>query len=90
MSVTYLKNLVPVKFTGCNIPHINNFTIRFFQKKKKPFQVVCVKSMYFHFENLTIELHILYVLNTHIKFCANWILLIIQSIILHFMHNFKL
>ena len=46
--------------------------------------------MYFHFENLTIELHILYVFNTHIEFCANWILLIIQSIILHFMHNFKL
>ena len=46
--------------------------------------------MYFHFENLTIELHILYVLNIHIKFCANWILLIIQSIILHFMHNFNL
>ena len=27
-----------------------------------------------YFENLTVELHVLYVLNAHIKFCANWIL----------------
>ena len=27
-----------------------------------------------YFENLTVELHFLYTLNTHIKFCINWIL----------------
>ena len=27
-----------------------------------------------YFENLTIELHVLYALNTHVKFCINRIL----------------
>ena len=27
-----------------------------------------------YFENLIVELHILYALNTHVKFCVNWIL----------------
>ena len=27
-----------------------------------------------YFENITIELNVLYTLNTHIKFCINWIL----------------
>ena len=27
-----------------------------------------------YFENLTIELHVLYAFNTHVKFCVNWIL----------------
>ena len=40
-----------------------------------------------YFENLIVELHILYVLNTHVKFCAN---LILFTINLYFMHNFKL
>ena len=40
-----------------------------------------------YFENLTIGLHVLYVLNTHIKFCSNRILFIIQFINLFFMHN---
>ena len=39
-----------------------------------------------YFENLTIELHILYVLNIHV----NWMLFTIQSINLYFMHYFKL
>jgi len=29
-----------------------------------------------YFENLTLQLHILYVLNMHVKICANWILFI--------------
>ena len=40
-----------------------------------------------YFKNLTIELHIRYVLNTHVKFCVNQILLIIS---LYIMHYFKL
>ena len=43
-----------------------------------------------YFKNLTIELHILYALNTHVKFCVNQILLIICSISLYIMHYFKL
>ena len=43
-----------------------------------------------YFKNLTIELHILYSLNIHIKFYVNRILFIILSISLYFMHNFKL
>ena len=27
-----------------------------------------------YFENLTVELHVLYALNTHVKFCVNQIL----------------
>ena len=52
-------------------------------------------------ENLTIEihaliqllhlaLHVLYALNTQVKFCVNWILITIWSISLYFIHNFKL
>ena len=43
-----------------------------------------------YFKNLTIELHIRYVLNTHVKFCVNQILFIICSISLYIMHYFKL
>ena len=43
-----------------------------------------------YFKNLTIALHVLYVLNIHVKFCVNWMLFTIQSINLFFMHNFKL
>ena len=38
-------------------------------------------------ENLTVGLHVLYVLNTHIKFLSIWMLSTIQSINF-FMHNF--
>ena len=37
--------------------------------------------------SLTVELHILYALNTHFKFCVNQMLFTIR---LYFMHNFKL
>ena len=43
-----------------------------------------------YFKNLIIELHVLYVLNTHVKFFANWILFTIWSINLFFIHNFIL
>ena len=39
---------------------------------------------------LTVELHDLYVLNTHTNFYVNWILFTIRSIDLSFMHYFKL
>jgi len=42
-----------------------------------------------NFENLTVEFHVSYVLNMHIKFCSNWMLFTIQSIHLFFIHNFR-
>ena len=42
-----------------------------------------------NFENITVKFHILYVLNTHVKFCSNWMLFTIQSIKLFSMHNFR-
>ena len=43
-----------------------------------------------YFENLSDELHILYVFNIHIKFRSNQMLIIIRSINVFFMHNLKL
>ena len=43
-----------------------------------------------HFENQTIELHVLYVLKKHVKFQANRMLFTIQSINLFFMYNLRL
>ena len=42
-----------------------------------------------NFENITIGLHVLYVLNACVKFCSNRMLFTIQSIKLFFMHNLK-
>ena len=42
-----------------------------------------------NFENLTVEFHIFYVLNMHIKFRSNRMLFTIRSINLFFIHNFK-
>jgi len=33
-------------------------------------------NMVTYFENLAVRLHVLYVLNTHVKFGANWMLFI--------------
>ena len=43
-----------------------------------------------YFENLTVKLHVFYVLNTHIKFHVSQMLFIIRSTNLFFMHNFRL
>ena len=43
-----------------------------------------------NFENLTVEFHVSYVLNMHIKFHSNWILFTIWSINLFFIYNFRL
>ena len=43
-----------------------------------------------YFENLTVELHVLYVLNIHANFYVNWILFTIQFINSFFIHYFKL
>ena len=42
-----------------------------------------------NFENITVKFYVLYVLNTHVKFCLNWMLFTIQSIKLFSMHNFR-
>ena len=43
-----------------------------------------------NFKNLTVEFHVPYVLNMHIKFCSNQILFIVWSINLFFIYNFRL
>ena len=43
-----------------------------------------------YFENHTVELHVLYILNIHANFHVNWILFIIRSINSTFMCYFKL
>ena len=47
-------------------------------------------NMVTYFKNLTVGLHVLYVLNTYIKFCVNWILFTIHFINLFFMYNLVL
>ena len=46
--------------------------------------------MTIYFKNLSVGLHILYVVNTHIKFHVNRMLFTIQFINLFFKHNFRL
>ena len=61
------------------------------KRTKFSYKIGCsLRNITAYFENLIVELHILYTLNTHVKFCVNWILFTISSIILYFMHNFKL
>ena len=43
-----------------------------------------------YFENLTFGIYILYIFNTHVKFCINQILFTFRSTNLLFMHNFIL
>ena len=43
-----------------------------------------------YFENLTIRLYILYIINTYIKFYVNQVLFTIRFINFFFMHNFIL
>ena len=43
-----------------------------------------------NFENLIVELHILYVLNMHVKYHSNEILFTIKYINLFFIHNLVL
>ena len=58
---------------------------------RETFQTSYISLFFFfvNFENLTIELHVPYVLNMHVKFRLNWILFIILSINLFFIHNFR-
>ena len=47
---------------------------------------ICILA---YFKNLTTKLHVIYVFNTHIKYCANQMLFIIRFIILICIHNLK-
>ena len=46
-----------------------------------------ISFFFVNFKNLTIEFHVSYILNMHIKFCLNQILFTIN---LFFIHNFRL
>ena len=54
------------------------------------FSYISFFFFFVNFENITIEFHVPYVLNMHIKFRSNWILFTIQSINLFLIHNFIL
>ena len=58
--------------------------------ERNPSNLLCVFFSGVNFENLTIEFHIPYVLNMHIKFLSNRILFTIRSINLFFIQNFRL
>ena len=48
-------------------------------------------NMTIYFKNLTIRLHVLYVLNTHVKFCVDRMLFIIRfmNLFLRIITNYK-
>ena len=56
--------------------------------KKNPSNFIYIFLLDINFENLTIRLHVLYILNTHVKFRSNR-MLFTRSINLFFIHNFK-
>ena len=43
-----------------------------------------------NFKNPTVEFHVLYILNMHVKFHSSWILFTIKFINLFFIHNLVL
>ena len=43
-----------------------------------------------YFKNPTVELYVLYILNMHVNFYANWMLFTMRSIKSSFMNYFKL
>ena len=58
----------------------------------QPKVTILTKQIYMatYFENLTIKLHVLYVLKTNVKFHVNQMLFTIQSISIYiFIYNFR-
>ena len=43
-----------------------------------------------YFENLIIRLYVIYIFNTHVKFCTNQMISNIRSINLFLIHNFRI
>ena len=64
----------------------------FFLKIKDKITTISTKkiNMIIYFENLIVRVYVLYILNKYIKFHVNKMLLIIRSINLFFIHNFRL
>ena len=58
-----------------------------FSQREKLFKLIIYLFFFVNFENQTIEFHVFYILNMHIKFCLNQILFTIN---LFFIHNFRL
>ena len=58
--------------------------------ERNPSNLLYIFLLDVNFENTIVELHVLYVLNTHVKFHLNRMLFTIQSMNLFFMHNFRL
>ena len=58
--------------------------------ERNPSNLSYIPFLGVNFKNLTVEFHVPYVLNMHIKFHSNRILFTIWSINLFFIHNFRL
>ena len=59
-------------------------------RTKFSYKILNKRNITTYFENLMVKLHVLYVLNTHVKFCVNRILFTIWFINLYFIDNFIL
>ena len=71
--------------------HIFQMIFFFFKSAVTYYSIPSIKNnITTYFEILIFGLHVLYVFNTHIKFRDNWMLFILQSINLFFIHNFRI
>ena len=76
---------------GSGQPIFSKWFFFFFKSAVTYYSIPSIKNnITTYFEILIFGLHVLYVFNTHIKFRDNWMLFIIQSINLFFIHNFRI
>ena len=50
------------------------FNFKGTKKEKRKTLIFIIGNITSYFENLTVKLHVLYILNIHVKFCVNQIL----------------
>ena len=93
-----LQWVLPMVGVFANNPHINLQSYLWWKNKvslqtslERNFSnLSCISFLSVNFENLTIEFHVSFVLNMHIKFRSNQILFTMWSMNLFCIHNFKL
>ena len=73
-------------FSSFNVFLEQGFSLNWF--KEKSFRLILFYLLNVNFKNLTVKLHVLYILNLYVKYCSNRVLFIIQSINLFLMHNY--
>ena len=82
---------------GCSKLLLAFFALSYFWNKTSLYTSLEINSLNFsyisflgvNFENLTVEFHVPFAPNMHIKFCSNWMLFTIRSINLFFIHNLR-